>query len=91
VAPEKIENIYVRCSYVAQSFVHGESLKTCLVAIVVPDPDVLPGAAAEKLGIKGKSMEELCELAEVKQMILDDMISCGKKSGLYSFEQVCKN
>jgi len=88
VAPEKIENIYVRCSYVAQSFVHGESLKTCLVAIVVPDPDVLPGAAAEKLGIKGKSMEELCELAEVKQMILDDMISCGKKSGLYSFEQV---
>lgn len=27
IAPEKIENIYVRSQYVAQVFVHGESLK----------------------------------------------------------------
>ncbi|KAK5964664.1 Long-chain-fatty-acid--CoA ligase [Trichostrongylus colubriformis] len=39
VAPEKVENIYVRSRFVAQSFVHGESLKTCLIAIVVPDPE----------------------------------------------------
>lgn len=40
VAPEKIENIYVRSSLVSQSFVFGESLKTCLIAIVVPDQEV---------------------------------------------------
>ncbi|EPB65024.1 hypothetical protein ANCCEY_15913, partial [Ancylostoma ceylanicum] len=39
VAPEKIENIYVRSKYVAQSFVYGESLKTCLIAVVVPDAE----------------------------------------------------
>ena len=86
VAPEKIENIYVRSQYVAQLFVHGESLKTCLIAIIVPDPDVLPGAVSDKH--KGKSMEELCQLPDVKKMILDDMVACGKKAGLYSFEQV---
>lgn len=40
VAPEKIEGIYARSKYVAQSFVHGESLKTCLVGVIVPDPEV---------------------------------------------------
>lgn len=40
VAPEKIENIYLRSKYVAQCFIYGESLKNYLVGIVVPDPEV---------------------------------------------------
>ena len=43
IAPEKIENIFVLCPYVAQSFVYGNSLKNNVVAIVVPDK----GAAIE--------------------------------------------
>uniref|UniRef100_A0A671R9V2 Long-chain-fatty-acid--CoA ligase n=1 Tax=Sinocyclocheilus anshuiensis TaxID=1608454 RepID=A0A671R9V2_9TELE len=43
IAPEKIENIYIRSDPVAQVFVHGDSLQACLVGIVVPDPDFLPG------------------------------------------------
>lgn len=35
VAPEKIENIYVRSTYVAQVFVHGDSLKVSHI------PDIL--------------------------------------------------
>ena len=42
VAPEKLENIYVQASLVGQIFVHGDSLQNYLIAIVVPDPDVLP-------------------------------------------------
>jgi long-chain acyl-CoA synthetase len=87
VAPEKIENIYSRSKYVAQSFIHGESLKTCLIGIVVPDPEVLPGAAAEKLGLV-LSMEELCDRDDVKQMIIKDIQEVGKSAGLHSFEQV---
>ncbi|KAF5896501.1 long-chain-fatty-acid--CoA ligase 5 [Clarias magur] len=67
IAPEKIENVYIRCGSVAQVFVHGDSLQSCLVGIVVPDAEILPGLA-EKLGVKG-SMEELCK-NQVKDLLL---------------------
>uniref|UniRef100_A0A8C1ITS7 Long-chain-fatty-acid--CoA ligase n=1 Tax=Cyprinus carpio TaxID=7962 RepID=A0A8C1ITS7_CYPCA len=86
IAPEKIENIYIRSEAVAQTFVHGDSLQACLVAIIVPDPDFLPGWA-KKRGIEG-SYEELCKNKEVKKAILEDIVKLGKESGLKSFEQV---
>ncbi|OBS71486.1 hypothetical protein A6R68_13937, partial [Neotoma lepida] len=59
IAPEKIENVYTRSRPVLQVFVHGESLQSFLVGVVVPDPDSLPSFAA-KIGVKG-SFEELCQ------------------------------
>ena len=41
IAPDKIENIYVRARGVAEVFVHGTSLESYVVAIVVPDPDII--------------------------------------------------
>ncbi|NXQ52257.1 ACSL5 ligase, partial [Anthoscopus minutus] len=86
IAPEKIENVYIRSSPVAQVFVHGESLRSFLIGIVVPDAEMLPEFAA-KLGVKG-SFEELCKNSAVKKAILDDMIRLGREAGLKSFEQV---
>ncbi|XP_067838689.1 long-chain-fatty-acid--CoA ligase 1a isoform X2 [Heptranchias perlo] len=86
IAPEKIENIYVRCEPVAQVFVHGDSLQACLVGIVIPDPEVLP-AWAQKRHIKG-SFEELCKSKVLKDAILKNLIEIGKEAGLKSFEQV---
>ncbi|CAJ0602991.1 unnamed protein product [Cylicocyclus nassatus] len=87
VAPEKIENIYVRSRFVAQSFVYGESLKTCLIAIVVPDAEELIPACQSHLQLTG-TLEELCKNRHVVKMVLDDMVAVGKKGGLFSFEQV---
>ncbi|NWW78057.1 ACSL5 ligase, partial [Climacteris rufus] len=86
IAPEKIENVYIGSAPVAQVFVHGESLKSFLVGIVVPDAETLPEFAA-KLGVKG-SFEDLCKNPAVKKAILDDMIRLGREAGLKSFEQV---
>ncbi|NXD19960.1 ACSL5 ligase, partial [Spelaeornis formosus] len=86
IAPEKIENVYIRSAPVAQVFVHGESLRSFLIGIVVPDAEMLPEFAA-KLGLKG-SFEELCKNSAVKKAILDDMIRLGREAGLKSFEQV---
>uniref|UniRef100_A0A8B9MYH8 Arachidonate--CoA ligase n=1 Tax=Accipiter nisus TaxID=211598 RepID=A0A8B9MYH8_9AVES len=86
IAPEKIENVYLRCEALAQVFVHGESLQAFLVAIVVPDPETLRNWAKKK-GFEG-SYEELCKNKDLKKHILEDMVRIGKESGLKSFEQV---
>ncbi|XP_071468217.1 long-chain-fatty-acid--CoA ligase 6 isoform X4 [Marmota flaviventris] len=86
VAPEKIENIYIRSEPVAQIYVHGDSLKAFLVGIVVPDPEVMP-CWALKRGIEGL-YTDLCINKELKKAILEDMVRLGKESGLHSFEQV---
>ncbi|XP_051834176.1 long-chain-fatty-acid--CoA ligase 6 isoform X2 [Antechinus flavipes] len=86
IAPEKIENIYIRSEPVAQTYVHGDSLQAFLVGIVVPDPEVMPSWAKKK-GFDG-TYAELCQDKELKQAIMDDMVRLGKESGLHSFEQV---
>ncbi|KAL7868295.1 hypothetical protein SRHO_G00096790 [Serrasalmus rhombeus] len=99
IAPEKIENVYIRSEAVVQAFVHGGQLtgeqercylmkmkQACLVAIIVPDPDFLPNWASKK-GFHG-SYEELCNNKAVKDAILEDIVKIGKESGLKSFEQV---
>ncbi|KAF5897418.1 long-chain-fatty-acid--CoA ligase 1 isoform X1, partial [Clarias magur] len=86
IAPEKIENVYIHSDPVAQVFVHGESLQSCLVGVVVPDPDMLPGWA-KKRGLVGSYLE-LCKSKEVKNAILEDMLRLGQEGGLKSFEQV---
>uniref|UniRef100_A0A668AJR3 Long-chain-fatty-acid--CoA ligase n=1 Tax=Myripristis murdjan TaxID=586833 RepID=A0A668AJR3_9TELE len=58
----------------------------CLVGIVVPDPDFLPGWV-KKRGIEG-SYSELCKNMDVKNAILEDILMVGKEGGLKSFEQV---
>ena len=39
MAPEKLENIYVKSDLIMQIFVHGDFLSSFLVAIVVIDPE----------------------------------------------------
>lgn len=41
IAPEKVENIYTQSPFVMQNFVYGDSLQSCLVGVVVPDPEYL--------------------------------------------------
>ncbi|KAK2827466.1 hypothetical protein Q7C36_018392 [Tachysurus vachellii] len=86
ISPEKIENIYIRSEPVSQLYVHGDSLQSCLVGIVVPDPEVMP-SWAQKQGIDG-CYDDLCKNVELKKAILDDLVCLGKAGGLHSFEQV---
>ncbi|KAM9780930.1 long-chain-fatty-acid--CoA ligase 6 [Syngnathus typhle] len=86
ISPEKIENIYIRSEPVAQLYVHGDSLQSCLVGIVVPDPEVMP-TWAKKKGILG-TYKDLCKNTELKKAILEDLVRLGKAGSLHSFEQV---
>ena len=54
IAPEKIENVYARSPLVAQAFVYGNSLRSQLVAVLVPAPDtLLPWAASRCAARRG--------------------------------------
>ena len=90
IAPEKIENVYMRSQPVMQIFVYGNSLEASLVAIVVPDKEELPKWIKQKIPtLSGaESFEELCNSKLVEKAILDDLINIGNANGLKPFEQV---
>jgi long-chain acyl-CoA synthetase len=84
VAAEKIENVYGRSPFVAQCFVYGDSLKSCLVAIVVPDPEVVAKWAADAK--QPNDLPALCRGAALQKAVFDSMASIGKEAGLKGFE-----
>lgn len=86
VAAEKVENVHVRSPLVAQSFVYGDSLRSTLVAVIVPDPEaMLPWAAARDLP---QDLQVICESQEAKSAILKSILEEGRTAQLRGFEQV---
>ncbi|XP_072038629.1 long-chain-fatty-acid--CoA ligase 1-like [Amphiura filiformis] len=86
VAPEKIETIYCEDTLVAQAYVHGESLKASIIAVIVPEEEELK-KFGEREGLKG-DFKELCAQKDVKDAILKQIVQHGKKRGLKGFELV---
>ena len=85
IAPEKIENVYMRSPLVAQCFVYGDSLRAALVAVVVPDPDaLLPWAAGRGLP---QDLGRLCSDPSVTAAVLRSMLEEGRAAKLRGFEQ----
>ncbi|KAK7469687.1 hypothetical protein BaRGS_00036316 [Batillaria attramentaria] len=78
VAVEKVENVYQKSKFVAQCFVEGDSFKPCLMAVVVPDEEVVR-PFAESNGLPTDM--------EAKEIILKDMLAEGKANDLKGFEQ----
>ncbi|EPQ58395.1 acetyl-CoA synthetase-like protein [Gloeophyllum trabeum ATCC 11539] len=59
VALEKIENLYSACPLVAQVYVHGDSLQSFLIGVVVPDPVQLASLASDITGKKISPEDQL--------------------------------
>ncbi|EIE89627.1 hypothetical protein G6F47_004463 [Rhizopus delemar] len=89
IAPEKIENVYSKDPLIGQIYLHGDSLQSSLVAIIVPDSDALNALIAARLphvSAKKLSYIELCKLPEVNELVLAQMNHTGKKAKLRGFE-----
>jgi len=82
VALERIENVYAACPVVQQIYVHGDSLQSYLVAIVVPDPQVLAKIAS---GVWGKVVTEkdwkMLDGAVKDEKVLDAVLDVLTKDG----------
>ena len=69
IAPEKIELIYDRCTLVGQVLVYGNSLKSNLVAIIIPD-ELSAMAWAKANGLEDKTFIEVCQSKALNEEIL---------------------
>ncbi|RKP26443.1 hypothetical protein SYNPS1DRAFT_14170, partial [Syncephalis pseudoplumigaleata] len=90
IAPEKIENIYGTHAAVAQVFVHGDSLQSQLVTIIVPDPETFPQWVKDVLGqsVSAKDIALICQEDKgLRRKLLDELNRLGRKAGLHGFEQ----
>ncbi|XP_058226133.1 long chain acyl-CoA synthetase 7, peroxisomal [Rhododendron vialii] len=85
IAPEKVENVYAKCRFVSQCFIYGDSLNSCLVAVVSVDPDILKDWAASE-GIKYEDLGQLCNDRRARAAVLADMDAVGRESQLRGFE-----
>jgi long-chain acyl-CoA synthetase len=86
VAVEYLEGVYIRSPFVSQVWVYGSSFKRFLVAVVVPDTDVLLPWAQQN-NVTG-DVKSLCSDDRINKLILDDMTRIGKEAKLHGFEFV---
>lgn len=87
VALEKIENTYSTCPVVAQIYIHGDSLQSFLVGVIIPDPVQLAGIVSSLYGKKvapedTAALQVACRDPQVVKHILGMLIQEGNKNGL---------
>ena len=86
ISPEKIESVYALSPFIAQIIVEGDSLKSCTVAIVVPEPVYF--MEYFQRNNFGGNIQELCKDNRVRSILLEELTMLGKEAGLMSYEQV---
>ena len=91
VAPEKIENVLSDSFYVEQIFVHGDSLQNYLIAIIVPNRNKVVEFLEQKgINCDNKNCQEYFENDELKNEILKDLETIGRKADFKGFEIIKK-
>ena len=86
IAPELLEAKYLKCNFISEIWVTGDSLQSSLVAIVVPNQELLIKYSQER-GWHG-TFEQLCERKEVNAFILKEMDKTADQVNLLGFERV---
>ncbi|RLN81747.1 hypothetical protein BBO99_00003473 [Phytophthora kernoviae] len=84
IAPEKVEGVYQKSTFVGQVFVHGYSLQNYLVGVVVPDTDVVANSSFANWQTDDEQRRAL------EKAVLEDMNSVAQADGLHGFERVKK-
>ena len=88
MAAEKIENIYAQSPFVAQCFVYGDSLKSAIVGIVVPDEEYLAEWSKSQPALAGKDFKAMVADPAVKKAVVASMATAAAAGGLHGFEKV---
>lgn len=87
VAPDRLQTIYRTAYGVSDLYIHGDSLKSCLVGIVVVDEDSFPKIADEN-SFKGKGLKEWVEDPRANEFLLGELNKVAKENELKGFEKL---
>ncbi|KAG0285696.1 hypothetical protein BGZ96_010111 [Linnemannia gamsii] len=86
VAVEKVENqIATKLPLALQLFIHGGSVETCLVAVVVPDPDTFP-AFVSKVEEGTAITNTIYQDSKLRRAVLKEITLAAQAASLKSFE-----
>ncbi|EIM23115.1 hypothetical protein WALSEDRAFT_50428 [Wallemia mellicola CBS 633.66] len=87
IAIEKLEGAFALCPTILQIYVHADSLRSYLVAIVVPDPLELAKIAhcdpSDRV-----SLDNAIKDKKINDMILSEIEAASNKAGLKGFERI---
>lgn len=88
VAPERLEEVLSRAPLVSQVYVHGDSLQSCLVAIVVPEREPVRCWALAHGHWEDTPITELCASRELRNSVLQQLLHLSTRAGFKGFERV---
>jgi len=90
IVPEKLERAYEQSKYIAQVFIHGDSFKNHIVAIIFLEIlQIRPFCEAN--GINAQGMESMIKTKEVNDLIRDELASIAKTNNFNSLEKIGDN
>ncbi|CAF0971089.1 unnamed protein product [Didymodactylos carnosus] len=90
LAPERLEDIYIRSLWVAQIYVDGLTMQSTVVAVVIPDEDYCRKHFNNKnqQQQQQQSFDELCRNDKLKQIIMSDLLRLAKQYNLKYYETI---
>ena len=90
VAPEKIENKLLKCKYIEQIFIYGDSLQSHLVAILVPkSKDVIEFLKSKGIeNVTKENYKDYYEDPDLIKDILKEINDYSRKNDIKGFEIV---
>jgi long-chain acyl-CoA synthetase len=94
ISPERIENVYLaHLDFLAQAYVHGDSLQTFLVAIFGVMPDTFAPFASKVLGKRInptdlQAVAAACSDSKVRKAVVSELERVGRKNKFAGYERV---
>ncbi|CAF3411761.1 unnamed protein product [Rotaria sp. Silwood1] len=86
IAPERLEDVYIRSRWIAQIFVDGISTESTVIAIAIPDEEY--ARSQFQTTNPNVSFEDLCKDEKLKEIILADLKRLAKEYKFKYYETI---
>ncbi|KAK1443938.1 Acetyl-CoA synthetase like protein [Babesia gibsoni] len=87
IAPEKLENLYIKSPYVDQIFIHGESKRNHIVGIIVVNVEAV-AAWASRNGLANAPVSTLLNDEKLIEEVTSSLLDIAEKGCLNSLEKL---